>query len=74
MSDGNGDSLSRLERIEKQLEKLGEIVHGLVDHAELSNRRFYRLHEIVKQNNERTRNLVGAIRDLIDRIPPQNLR
>jgi hypothetical protein len=35
MPDGNG--ASRLDRIEKQIEKLGEIVTGLVEHAGLSN-------------------------------------
>jgi hypothetical protein len=35
MPDGNG--ASRLDRIEKQREKLGEITGGLVEHAALSN-------------------------------------
>ena len=52
----------------EELEKLGEIVHDLMEHADLSNRRFDRLEGIVKENNERTASLVGAIRDLIDRI------
>jgi hypothetical protein len=72
MPDGNG--ASRLDRIEKQLEKLGEIIGGLVEHAALSDRRFDRLEGIVSENNERTVSLVGAMRDLIDRIPPDNLR
>ncbi len=69
MSDGNGDFLSRFERIEKQLEKLGEIVHELVEHADSGNQRFARLEGIVRENNDRSGKLVGAIRDLIDRIP-----
>jgi hypothetical protein len=72
MPDGNG--ASRLDRIEKQIEKLGEIVTGLVEHAGLSNQRFDRLEGIVRENNERTASLVSAIRDLVNRIPPENLR
>jgi hypothetical protein len=72
MPDGNG--ASRLDRIEKQIEKLGDIVSGLVEYAELSNQRFDRLEGIVRENNERTASLVSAIRDLVDRIPPENLR
>jgi hypothetical protein len=72
MPDGNG--ASRLDRIEKQIEKLGEVVTGLVEHADLSNQRFDRLEGIVRENNERTASLVSAIRDLVDRIPPENLR
>jgi hypothetical protein len=67
MPDGNG--ASRLDRIEKQLEKLGEIIGGLVEHAALSDRRFDRLEGIVSENNERIVSLVGAMRDLIGRIP-----
>jgi hypothetical protein len=72
MPDGNG--ASRLDRIEKQIEKLGDIVSGLVEYAELSNQRFDRLEGTVRENNERTASLVSAIRDLVDRIPPENLR
>jgi hypothetical protein len=72
MPDGNG--ASRLDRIEKQIEKLGEVVGGLVEHAGLSNQRFDRLEGIVRENNERLGSLVSAIRDLVDRISPENLR
>jgi hypothetical protein len=60
MPDGNG--ASRLDRIEKQLEKLSEIIGGLVEHAALSDRRFDRLEGIVSENNERIASLVGAMR------------
>lgn len=72
MPDGNGTS--RLDRIEKQLDKLGEIMGGLIERAELSDKRFERLEGIVRENNERILSLVGPIRDLINHIPPDNLR
>jgi hypothetical protein len=67
MADGNG--ASRLDRIEKQLEKLSEIVGGLIEHAALSDRRFDRLEGIVRENYDRIVSLVGAMRDLIDPHP-----
>ena len=73
MADNNGSS-SRLDRIERQLEKLGEISSGLITHAELTDRRIEQLREAQSETNASVQSLVGAIRDLIDRIPPENLR
>ena len=73
MPDNNGSS-SRLDRIERQLEKLGEISSGLIAHAEQTEQRIDQLREVQRETNTSVQSLVGAIRDLIDRIPPENLR
>jgi len=70
--DSNGSS--RLDRIERQLEKLGEISSGLITHAELTDARIEKLREAQRDTNASVQSLVGAIRDLIDRIPPESLR
>jgi len=69
----NGSS-SRLDRIELQLEKLGEISSGLITHAELTDQSIKQLREAQRETNASVQSLVGAIRALIDRIPPENLR
>lgn len=73
MPDNNGSS-SRLDRIERQLEKLGEISSGLITHAGITDQRIEHLREAQRETNASVQSLVGAIRDLIDRIPPENLR
>lgn len=69
----NGSS-SRLDRIERQLEKLGEISSGLITHAELTDQRIEHLREAQRETNVSVQSLVGAIRDLIHRIPAENSR
>jgi hypothetical protein len=65
---GGGNGRSRLDRLEKIIESLGEVVKGLVDHAELTDKRLDktdmkldRLTDIVTENNERIGDLVSAI-------------
>jgi hypothetical protein len=65
---------SRLDRIEKQLEISVKVVHGLVNHAEYTDKQIEALRQSQLDTNASVGNLVGAIRDLIDRIPPENLR
>ncbi len=72
MHDNNGSS-SHLDRIELQLQKLGEISAGLITHAELTDQSIKQLREAQRETNASVQSLV-AIRALIDRIPPENLR
>ncbi len=65
---GDGNSTSRLDRLEKMIGSLGEVVKGLVDHAELTDKRIDntnvkldRLTDIVTENNQRIGDLVSAI-------------
>lgn len=74
MPDENGDYLSRFDRMEK-------IAARLLEHAEEVNRRLDDhdkqiaiLRQVQLETNASVQSLVGAIRDLIDRIPPENLR
>jgi hypothetical protein len=53
---------------------LDHIVSGLVTHAEMTDKRIDALREAQQQTNDSVLNLVGAIRDVIDRIPPESLR
>lgn len=59
---------------QERLDRMDEIIGGLVTHAEMTDKRIEALREAQQQTNESVLNLVGAIRDLIDRIPPENLR
>lgn len=79
MPDTNGSS--RIDRIETQLATMGEILQGLIEHAESTDRRFDQVHKSIvelrlsqAEINTAVKNLTGALRDLIDRIPPENLR
>lgn len=70
----NGDYSSRFDRLEK-------IVADLLKHARLVDRQLdshERQLEVLRgaqvETNAAVKSLVGAIRDLIDRIPPENLR
>ena len=74
MPEGNGDYSSRFDRLEK-------IAADLLEHARLGDRRLDQhdrqieiLRSTQQQTNESVQSLVGAIRDLIDRIPPESLR
>ena len=77
----NGDNLSRIDRVEKQLEKLGDLMADLIGHAESVDKQIERLGEGLEKlrvaqlsSDQGVNKLVDAIRDLIDRIPPENLR
>jgi hypothetical protein len=54
--------------------RIWEAFQGLVAHAESVDRRIEALREAQSETNARVKDLVGAIRDLIDRIPPENQR
>ncbi len=63
---GDSNGRSRLDRLEKMIESLGEVVKGLVDHAEMTDKRLDktdmrldRLTDIVTENNERIGDLVS---------------
>ena len=70
MPDGNGTN--RLDRIEKQLERIVEIMDRVIEYAALTDQRIELLRSTQLQTNESVRSLVGAIRDLIDRIPSRS--
>lgn len=81
MADGNGDFGARYDRMEK-------IVSNLLEHARLAVQRLDRMESIAdrhdrqieilrstqQETNASVQALAGATRDLIDRIPPENLR
>jgi len=54
-------------------QRIWEAIQGLTEHAELVDRRIEALREAQSETNADVKDLVGAIRDLIDRIPPENL-
>jgi hypothetical protein len=59
---------------QERLHRLDHIVSGLVTHAEMTDKRIDALREAQQQTNDSVLNLVGAIRDVMDRIPPASLR
>lgn len=66
---------------EKQHERIWEVLTGLIEHAEATDRRFeevrqsfVELRQSQAETNAAVKSLTAAIRDLIDRIPPENLR
>jgi hypothetical protein len=69
MSEGNGNSDwgERMKRIEASVEQNWE------DHARI-DRNLEALRSSMVQQKENVDKLLGALRDLIDRIPPENLR
>jgi len=85
MADENGHYLSRFERVEKTLEQVALLQLAQAQsmeklekqnaalHTELTER-MDRCDARVNQLATKVDDLVGAIRSLIDRIPPQNLR
>ncbi len=72
MAEGNGDH--SWERHLAEHQRIWEAVRGLVEHAELTDKRIEALRQAQLQTNDSVQGLIGAIRDLIDRIPPENLR
>ncbi len=68
MADGNGDDpLARLNRLEKLA------ADHLVEHERIWSA-IDKLRESQLEMTASVQSLVSAIRDLIDRIPPENLR
>jgi hypothetical protein len=69
MSEGNGnyDWQERMRRIEDSIER-NWADHGRID------RNIAGLHASMVQQKENVDKLLGALRDLIDRIPPDRLR
>jgi hypothetical protein len=81
MADENGDYLSRFERVEKTLEslasKLDTLTNDLIILQEVTDtltRDVTTMHGGMKTQKENTDKLLIALRELIDRIPPENLR
>jgi uncharacterized coiled-coil DUF342 family protein len=70
MAEGNGSPPNW----ETRMARMEEIVAGLVEHAAMTNDRIEELRLSQRETNASVQNLVGTIRDLIDRIPPENLR
>ncbi len=79
MPEGNGTG--RLDRIEAVLDKVGDRLDKLATSHYLHDERLSRIEadiegllRVQKQADQRVGDLVGAIRDLIGRIPAENLR
>ncbi len=78
MPEGNGTG--RLDRIEALLEKTAERLDRIATSQYLHDERLSRVEVLHEENEERWKqtntginSLVGAIRELIDRIPAENL-
>lgn len=69
MAETNGSHDS-----EKQHDRIWEVLTGLIDHAEMTDKRIEQLRQSQSETNVAVKDLTSAIRDLIDRIPPENLR
>jgi hypothetical protein len=69
MPEGNGDYdwRERMRRLEDSIER------NWADHDRI-DRNLDRLHASILAQKENIDKLLGALRDLIARIPPQNLR
>jgi coenzyme F420-reducing hydrogenase delta subunit len=69
MADGNGnyDWRERMKRIEDSIER------NWADNERI-DRNIAGLHASMTQQKENVDKLLGALRELIDRIPPSNLR
>jgi hypothetical protein len=65
--NGNYDWQERMRRIEESIER------NLEGHARM-DRNIGGLRASMVQQKENVDKLLGALRDLIDRIPPENLR
>ena len=69
MAEGNGnyDWNERMKRLEDSIER------NWAEHDRM-DRNIATLHASMVEQKKNVDNLVGAIRELIDRIPPENLR
>jgi hypothetical protein len=80
MANDNGDYLSRFERMEKTLQGIlevqklqGQNLAALVAVQQGQVERMGRMDTRIDHLATKVDDLVGAIRSLIDRIPPENL-
>jgi len=64
----------RLDRLEALLDKMGDRLDKVATMGYLHDERLARIEANAEQIQGDVKQLVGAIRDLIDRIPPENLR
>jgi len=74
MPEPNGDYLSRFERVEKTLERLVEAQSKQQEQLNTLTYDVQTMHSTMKGLKENTDRLLSGLRDLIDRIPPENLR
>jgi hypothetical protein len=74
MPDGNGGHQSRFDRMEKMVADLLAAARTNLDEHERIWQAIDKLREAQLDTNASVLSLTGAIRDLIDRIPPENLR
>jgi hypothetical protein len=74
MANENGDYQSRFERMEKTLEQVALLQLAHAERMDAIHERMDRSDARVNQLATKVDDLVGAIRSLIDRIPPQSLR
>ena len=74
MPENNGDYASRFERLEKLAAAHSEQIGGLIEHAAMTDQRIELLRQSQLDANANVKSLVAAIRELVDRIPPENLR
>jgi hypothetical protein len=81
MANENGDYLSRFERVEKTLEQVALLQLAQAQRMEKLEKQHNEVVERMDRSDARVNklatkvdDLVGAIRSLIDRIPPQSLR
>jgi hypothetical protein len=76
MAEGNGnyDWRERLERIEESIERNWSDHERMRANSERMDRNIQQLHSDVVKLKDNTDNLLLAIRSLLDRIPPENLK
>jgi predicted nucleic acid-binding Zn-ribbon protein len=76
MPDGNGDYdwRERMRRLEDSVERKWADHERIRASQELFDRNMQKLHSHLVEQKKNIDNLVAAIRDLLDRIPPENLR
>jgi hypothetical protein len=72
--NGSQDWSQRLSRLEGIAQSLLESARLNLDGHEKIWKGIDALRQVQLETNQGVTNLVGAIRDLIDRIPPENLR
>ena len=72
MAEGKGEY--GWEKHFSEHQRTWEAIRSLTNHAKLADRRIAALHQAQSETNASVKDLVSAIRDLIDRIPPENLR
>jgi len=80
MANENGDHMSRFDRMQKTLQEILEVqklqghnLTGMVTVLQGQVERTDRMDARIDHFATKVDDLVGAIRDLIDRIPPENL-